>query len=180
MIDRTIRIALLPLVFLQAHAAHSAPPVADAWIGRPRSEVVALLGEPDRTSRGREGGQTLTYKFLRLREGAEAEAAIVVLDVPGVGHVARVPRNVDPFAGESVTIEPAAVDGRGRPTEGGLTTTHTSRVSWDPKDGPPPPVERPRPLPVAGKVKLTLELDATGHVRSWSQTPRKPALEPEN
>jgi len=162
---RGIWLAAIPLIFAQA-----APQAADPWTGRPRSEVVALLGEPDRASNGR-GGETLTYKLLRLRDGADPGPELIALDVPGVGRVARVVRTDDPFRGETVTIEPVGIDARGHAAGGGVTTERKETVSWDPKDGPPPSIRRPRELPVAGKVKLTFQMDAAGRVRSWSASP---------
>jgi hypothetical protein len=145
---------------------------ADPWIGKPQTEIATLLGPADRTSHKRDGRTILSYKLVRLHEGALAGPDLIVLDVPGVGQVARVTHADDPFKGETVGIEPAGVDERGNPVTGGLTTTRTASTSWNPKEGPPPsPAARPRDLPIKDKLKLTFEIDPAGRIAAWSIDP---------
>ena len=58
-------IALFLLFFVQPVPPPSAADTGDAWVGKSRLEVVALLGEPGRTTRGqgRTGNQNLDESY---------------------------------------------------------------------------------------------------------------------
>jgi hypothetical protein len=145
----------------------------DPWAGKTKSDVVALLGDPTKTKQIAEGGEELTYKFKRLEEGAVPPVGMTVLNVPGIGVVAQVPKTVSRGEGDT-TITPTRVDKKGRPVEGGVTTEESTNISWG-TDGKK--VERSweeRPA-IRGKVTLKFNVTAAGEIASWSVKPKKAA-----
>jgi len=141
-------------------------PETDPWNGKPRAEVVQLLGEPDKAKTSRDARETLTYTFDRIAPDAPLHPEVMLLHVPGIGVVARVDRSRAP---DTLELEPPQYDSEGRAVGGGLTQTTKASTSYDPKTGKltpsSVPLERPR---VLGKVKLRLALTPDGRVESWS------------
>ena len=133
----------------------------DPWNGKPRSEVVKLLGEPTKTKAAHDGRETLTFTFDRIAPDAPSHPEVMLLHVPGIGVVARILRGRgDP---NLLGMEVPAYDERGRADGGtGLTQPTRKSTSVQPKAGDQ---EMPRRL---GKVKLRLVLDMDGRVESWS------------
>ena len=137
----------------------------DPWNGKPRSEVVKLLGEPTKTKTARDGRETLTYAFDRIAPDAPPHPEVMLLHVPGIGVVARILRGRTPSEllgmGLPVYDETGRADGgRGLTQPTGTSTSRNSTSSQ----------EMPRLL---GKVKLRLVLDGDGRVESWSVSGNK-------
>jgi len=152
-------------------AAPEGSPTQDAWKGKPRSEIVVVLGAPDKVTTAKDGTETLVYRLFRVDEGTALDPELVLLQVPGVGLVGRRPSGSDPLAGQRTTVEPNLLDKRGHST-GGVTTTESQSVSWSKKDGKTVSPELNRSSKVSRKVKLTFRLDASGEVFDWSVEPK--------
>lgn len=148
-------------------------PDDDPWAGKTESDVVTLLGEPTKTKDVADGGRVLTYKLVRLAEGAVPPTGMTVLNVPGIGVVGQMPKPGAVKAGDT-TIAPTRVDARGRPIEGGVTTEESLTMSWDPDTGE---VERSweEGPAIRGKVTLKFHVTADGGIESWSVSPKKAA-----
>ena len=131
----------------------------DPWNGKPRSEVVKLLGEPTKTKSARDGRETLTYTFHRIAPDAPPHPEVMLLQVPGIGLVARILRGGGDHS--LLGMEVPAYDEHGR-TDGGSGLTQPTRKSTSVSTSSE---EMPRML---GKVKLRLVLDGDGRVESWS------------
>ena len=161
-----VGVGVICLAAASVRAADPAAPESDPWNGKPRAEVVRLLGEPDKAKVARDGRETLTYAFERLAPDAPPHPEVMLLHVPGIGIVARVDRS---RSAETLEIEPPAYDEAGRAVGGGLTRTTKASSSYDPKSGEltesPELLDKPR---VTGKVKLRLSLAPDGRVESWS------------
>lgn len=145
----------------------------DPWAGKTRSDVVTLLGEPTKTKRVAAGGEVLTYKLVRLEEGAVPPAGMTILNVPGIGVVGQMPKAGAAKPGDA-TITPTQVDEKGRPVEGGVTTEESLTISWD---ADTKEVERSweeRPA-IRGRVTLKFNVTAAGGIESWSVSPKKAA-----
>lgn len=159
-------------VFVPVQAADPVPAEVDPWEGKPRSEIVQLLGEPAKSKNDRYGRETLTYKFFRIDPNARLGPEVMLLQVPGIGLVGRVDEAV--AAGPS-TFEPPTIDEQGRPSGGGVPAgTDSASSSYDPKTGEVTRsglgTENP---PVKGKVKVRFVLDAGGRVEEWSVSGKK-------
>ena len=158
--------ALFGLAWLAAWTADPPAPQTDPWKGQPRAEIIRLLGEPDKVKKGSGGSETLTYTFYRIAPDAPPHPDALLLNVPGVGLVARIDRSAAP---DPLTVDPPQYDEQGRPAGGGVTRTSSTSTSYDPKtgevshssSGPDNPL-------VAGKVKVRFTLDAGGRVTDWS------------
>jgi hypothetical protein len=167
-----IRLSRSSLALAVSFAALSSAPAAqDIWKGKPRQEIVALLGEPQSTKKLREGGELIVYKLVRLGPDVLPAPGMLLITLPGYGLLGRIP------AGEkqerASEIEPIALDSEGRPVGGGMTQTESRTMTWSKKDGmsgDPAPAPGGEPQP-KGKVKLSFELDRSGTVRTWSATP---------
>jgi hypothetical protein len=162
------RVLLVSLLVVSlARAADPATKEPDPWTGKPRAEVVQLLGEPDKAKTARDRRETLTYTFHRIPTDAPADPELITLHVPGVGFVARVPRGGPP---DAVGIGPPEYDQSGRPTSGGgRTQSSSASSSYDTKTGKMTTTSSESGNPqVAAKVKLQLVVGADGHVESWS------------
>jgi hypothetical protein len=151
-------------------AQHDAHEAKDAWQGKPRSEVVTLLGEPDKTTRSKEGS-TIVYRLFRIEQGAPADPELVPVLVPGVGLVARRSEQSDPFGGRSTTFEPTVLDEEGHPS-GGLTTTESRSVTWSKKEGATVRSEGSQRAATHRRVKLAFHLDGVDRVRDWTVDPK--------
>lgn len=153
-----------------AHAGDS-PAGEDPWHGKPRSEIVKLLGEPDKAKPVRGGGETLAYTLYRIAPDAPPHPQALLIEVPGVGVVARIDRSL---GAERMTIEPPMYDEQGRPVGGGLTSTRGASTSYDLDEGKlsRSSTQDDKPL-VAGKVKVRFVLDASGQVVDWSVSGKK-------
>ena len=165
---RTALCAALAVVALAWTPARSQtePAEADPWNGKPRSEIVKLLGEPDRTKAGRDGCETITYTLYRIGADAPPHPAALLVHLPGVGLVARVDK---PHDAGSMTVEPPVYDEQGRPAGGGLGTTHSASSSYDPKTGTLTRTSSEGDNPqVTRKVKVRFVLDPSGRVVDWS------------
>lgn len=141
----------------------------DPWVGRSRDEVVAALGEPDKAKEARGGGETLVYRFFRLREGAVPGPRMTPVAVEGIGALYRVvPDDLEPLE-----YEPTGIDADGRPVAGGPRSNFGGSTSYDAGTGA---IERDwdddDTVDVAGKVKLTLTLDPSGRVTEWKVAPK--------
>jgi len=146
----------------------------DPWIGKHRAKITNLLGEPTKSKKTDDGGETLTYKLLRLDENVTPGRDIIVLHVPGVGLVGKKHRP-DSAPEESIEIEPSGLDGEGRMVGGGLTTENSSSRTWDPKTGEKTGdwPERDGKPATRGKFKLQFVLDPNGIVIDWSTLNKK-------
>jgi hypothetical protein len=170
---RKLWVAWVTVACLAGVCAAAAATDEDPWAGKTKSDVVALLGDPTKTKDVSDGGEMLTYKFVRLEEGAVPPIGMTVLSVPGIGVVGQMPKSGSRSEGET-TITPTQVDKKGRPVEGGLTTETSTNISWD-SDGKE--VERSweeRPA-IRGKITLKFNVTAAGEIESWSVSPKKAA-----
>jgi hypothetical protein len=147
----------------------------DPWAGKTKSDVVTLLGDPTKTKDVADGGQVLTYKLVRLAEGAVAPAGMTVLNVPGLGVVGQMPKSGATVEGDT-TITPTEVDKKGRPAGGGVTTEETVSVSWDTDTKEVERSWEDRPA-IRGKVTLKFHVTESGEIESWSVAPKKAASE---
>ena len=138
----------------------------DPWRGKSRADVEAMLGVPDKIKKGQEG-ETLVYKMLRFAEDAEPTPGMVLLELPGVGLVGRVPEFDDPRYRETTSIEPSGYDEQGRPVAGGVSTSssYSKSIHIGKDDNPPDPT--PNAPESVGKAKLVFHI-AGDHVRDWS------------
>lgn len=163
-----VGVAMACVAASAAPAAGPEAPAADPWNGKPRAEVVELLGEPNKAKTAKDGRETLTYMFDRIAPDAPPHPEVMLLHVPGIGVVARVARGGAP---DAIEMEPTVYDKEGRPAGGGPTRTNRASTSVDAKTGEvtqsPSSQEMPRLL---GKVKLRLVLGAERRVESWSVT----------
>jgi len=170
-IRAAVGLGLAGLAAFAVRAADPKAPEADPWEGKPRAEIIRLLGEPSKAKKGADGRETLTYTFYRIAPDAPPHPDALLLHVPGVGLVARVDRGGAP---DPLTLEPPQYDDQGRAAGGGLTRTSSASTSYDPKTGEVSHKSTGPDNPlVAGKVKLRFVLDAGGLVTDWS-APGKP------
>lgn len=147
-------------------AADPAAPEPDPWNGKPRAEIVRLLGEPAKAKKDRDGRETLTYTFYRMAPDAPPHPDALLLVVPGVGLVARVDRGRAP---DPMAMEPPQYDKEGRAAGGGLSQTSSASTSYDPKTGEVSHSSTGPDNPlVGGKVKVRFVLAADGRVETWS------------
>jgi hypothetical protein len=130
--------------------------------GRTRDEIVKLLGRPSSSSREADGSERLVYKLRRLEEGVPSPDMAVVT-VPEHGTLVRQLPPEPPL--EQATVSPA-LDEYGRPI---LTQELEVTFGEDGLEKPEKPSAGPR---LGKKVRLTLELDASGKVRSWTVAPK--------
>jgi hypothetical protein len=167
-------IALAILFTLGADAPRAADD--DPWMGKPRREVVSLLGSPNKTKTGHDK-EVLTYKLFRLDPGSALSPRVLVVDVPGVGLVGRV--QPDPDAGApKMDYEPTGFDEDGRPVPGGFDDSQTTSMSWDAEAGKlkrDDGLEDLEAPSLGAKLTLKFELDRDGRVASWSVSPKKQA-----
>jgi hypothetical protein len=138
------------------------------WEGAHRDQVTALLGEPTKSKRNRDGSERLTYRLLRLPAGSLPAADQHLVQVPGIGPCVTFGRT---GRLESVDIEPTAVDAGGRPIPGGPTRTRSRTITLD-KDGKRTDSDEPEGRAGEGKVKLRLYLDENGYVTKWTVSPK--------
>lgn len=165
------RISIFWVVGLAAVAVLAPVQAQDVWKGKHRDDVMALLGEPDKTKKARAGSSVMVYKLVRVGDDAVPGPSFRVLDLPGVGRVGRMLKNQEPQVTETITVGPSGIDEKGRPGAGGFSRTETTSVSWDPatgeRTGPDPPEKGSRS---GGKVRLEITLDGEGIVTDWSAT----------
>jgi hypothetical protein len=166
-------IVLMTIGCLVGVRAAEPVPDDDPWAGKAESDVVTLLGEPTKTKDVADGGRVLTYKLVRLAEGAVAPTGMTVLNVPGIGVVGQMPKPGTVKAGTS-TITPTRVDKKGRPIEGGVTTEETASISWD-TDGKKIEHSWEEQPAIRGKITLKFRVTAAGAIESWSVSPKKAA-----
>jgi len=164
-------IFLVPAAFLVPASAGDAQ---DGWKGKQRIDIVALLGEPNKTKKSADGSEVLVYTLIRVGDEAVPSPTFRVFELPGVGRVGRVVKNEDPAISEIAGFEPSGIsDKDGHLEPGGLSRTRSVSTSWDPKTGertgPEPPEKGPR---TRGKIKLEFTLDAHEIVRDWSVSPK--------
>jgi hypothetical protein len=141
----------------------------DPWTGKSRSEVIQLLGKPDKTKKSGNGTETLVYKLYRVDPDVPPSPAALLLHVPGVGLVARVDKRLT-RAADPMQIEPTELDEQGRRVGGGTTPSRSASTSYNPETGK---VEKdwdgPDNPPVKGKLSLKFFLDAAGRVTKWTK-----------
>jgi len=141
----------------------------DPWTGKSRSEIIRLLGEPDKTKKSGNGTETLVYKLYRVDPDVPPSPAALLLHVPGVGLVARVDKRLT-RAADPMQIEPTELDEQGRRVGGGTSPSRSASTSYNTDtgkvekdwDGPDNPA-------VKGKIALKFVLDAEGRVTKWSK-----------
>ena len=167
--------ASMVLACLSGVQAAKSKSAQDPWSGKTSTDVVMLLGEPTKT-RKTDDGSVLIYKLLRLEPDAVAPATMIVLDVPGIGVVARMLKD-DSMRGVEISIEPTEVDKRGRGTGGGVTEQETASVTWNTDSRKIEHSWEERPA-IRGKLTLKFELDPHGTIESWSVSPKKAATRP--
>ncbi len=170
------RTTIVPLLFLMAAAAGARAAGAaepDPWRGKSRAEIVTLLGEPHKTTRGAAGAETLTYRLVRLDESAIAPQGMSVLNLPGIGIVGRM-HDIDPRDGREVSMGPTELDKRGRGTGGGIEEEQSFDVTWNSDKGQ---LERSwdERSAIRGRLKLVFELGPAGAIERWSVSPKKRA-----
>jgi hypothetical protein len=145
----------------------------DPWTGKPRPEIVRLLGEPDKAKTDRDGVETLTYKFFRVDPDAPPGPAALLIHVPGVGLVSRVDKKLTRDA-DPMYVEPTVLDEQGRRTGGGATPSQSASTSYDPKSGETTKTWDGHDNPVVkGKATVKFVLDTDGRVVDWSASGKK-------
>jgi hypothetical protein len=159
----------------QAAESGGSPRTEDPWIGKPRSDIVAILGEPDKAKRSAAGTEAMVYKMFVVGADVEPRADMVLVDLPGIGPVGRILPGPSESE-ESITIEPSGLDESGRPT-GGLTRSRSYETSVElGRDKAKPPRTEATPEPKRrGKIKVTFELGPDGRVETWIVSPKKRA-----
>lgn len=162
---------LLQVLLCCALAFPSLGSDVDLWRGKPDSEVVALLGEPHKTKRGKDGGRTLTYKLLLMEHGAIAPLGTMVVGLPGVGLVGIPERR------RAQGVEGSFAPGAPDVDEYGRLSTDSSSVSthYDPKSG-----ERPTTMTGSSetpefidKITVRFEVGADGRIAEWNVSGKK-------
>lgn len=159
--------AALLLAALPLRAAAQGPGGDDPWKGKTRDEVVQLLGEPDKVANAGRDGERLTYKLLQVDPADLIQPGLRLIPVPGVGLVGQASKTRS--GTDTLAIGPTEYDDKGRPTGGGIASSESVTMSYDPKTGK---VERSGPdnPPPAGRLKLRFVLGADGRVVDWSVT----------
>jgi heat shock protein HslJ len=148
---------------------------ADPWAGKNRTDVVMLLGEPNKT-KSANGGEILTYKLVRLDEGAMPPVGMRVLGVPGIRGLVGTRTPSGAINGDEVAINPTEVDGKGRGTGGGVEIEESSSISWNTKDKQLERSWEDRPA-TRGKLTLKFHVSADGTIETWSMSPKKAATD---
>lgn len=163
-------------ILLSLGAGGPATTDADPWRGKPREEILSLLGRPDK-SKSRSGKESLTYKLFRLDDESALAPGLLVADVPGVGVVGRFER-APAVRGDELKYQPTDFDEDGRPIPGGFREEQTASVSWDSETGKAKrdeDLEIPGDSARGGRLTIKFHLDADGRVESWSVSPKKQA-----
>lgn len=166
-------LAVVWALSLGAAAAETKPGPSDPWEGKLGADAITLLGEPDKRKKSSDGGEVWVYKLLRVGPDFDPSTPARLIDLPGVGLVARKDKGQ---SGAVPELSPSTVDESGRPGSGVPWETRSASASYDPKTGK---TERsgfdgPPGAPVGGgKFRLTLELDAADRVTGWSVSSKK-------
>ena len=168
---QTIVFLVLVLCLAALPGAPSEPePAGDPWNGKPRAEIVELLGEPKKVKMAGRDGETLTYKVYRGEAAALIRSGMRVIPVPGVGVVGIKPPDSasDLFAtGIPVTdrasgpYQPGISD-RSLPVETVTRSYDAESGEWTTTGG------EKGATSTKGKIKLRFVLDAEGRVKEWS------------
>jgi hypothetical protein len=163
------------LACLSAARAADPAPAEDPWSGKTKTDVTNLLGEPTKAKKSADGS-LLTYKLLRLEQDAIPSSSMIVLDVPGIGVVARMLSDYS-SGGSDVTIEPTELDRQGRGTGGGVGEQESASISWNTESKTTERSWEERPA-IRGKLTLKFRIDPSGAIESWSVSPKKAAARP--
>ncbi|HXV76875.1 MAG TPA: hypothetical protein VD788_11225 [Candidatus Polarisedimenticolaceae bacterium] len=173
MLGRLVVGLLLLSVASRAPAAEADAPRQDPWKGKTRSEVVGLLGEPDKTKTDKQGVLSLTYRFNRIDPMAPSQPDAIFLQVPGVGVVARIDKSRRPPP-DAMTIEPPQFDEQGRQTAGGVSETRSATTSYDIDSKEVSHSTSASAGPPGGsRVTLRFEIGSDGRVVDWTTTGEK-------
>lgn len=151
------------------------PEAPDPWQGKPKSDVVLLLGDPAKTKRADDGTETLVYKLFLLEDAATPAPEMLVLNLPGVGLVGRPYDLRPPGVGPELTIEPLAVDRQGRRVGGGVTETETVSTEINLKTHEKKIAAKGEPSRpgIAKRISVSFEVGPDGRVRDWSVAGKK-------
>ena len=163
----TLLVAFLLVSLLPLAAAD-----LDPWIGKSRDDLLAVLGEPNKTKKS-DAGQLLVFKLVRLEEDSPPPSGMQVLKVPGVKGMLGLmpPKALVPTADSVSTMGPEDKYGRGG--GGDVETSESHSISWSKEDG----LERSwdeQPA-IRGRLTLKFTVDAAGNIVDWSVSPKKAA-----
>jgi len=139
----------------------------DFWTGKKRPEIVTMLGEPTKAKTSEDGSETLTYRFVRIRDGSVPSPDLEVMSLPGVGLVGR---TLDRH-GSDLRVDSSGLDGDGNLLPGGPSTSRSAGSSWNKDDGWQTDGGETGTA-ASGKVKLKLQLGRDGRVESWTISPK--------
>jgi hypothetical protein len=164
-----LHVACVLLVCLPVLRAEDPPLAEDPWTGKSRDDVLTLLGEPTKKKADGKGFEQWTYKLVRLDPDLPPQPGVMVLNVPGIGMVGRLPE--PGILTGSMTLESSGYDKEGNLRSGGWQPEEGASVSYG-KDGKTVEYTDEKTPSVQGKLTLKFYLTG-GRIERWSVSPKK-------